>query len=494
VAVSQGALTYLTREELQGVIGHEFSHVLNGDMRLNLRLIGLVYGILVLAIIGFYVMRSSGSSRSSNNRNNGGAIVLIGLAMYILGYIGVFFGNWIKSAISRQREYLADASAVQFTRNPSGIAGALKKIGGLADGSRIRDQHAEEASHMFFGNALAFSLFQTHPPLVDRIRRLEPNFDGTFPEVRPVDVSIDTRPTSQPKKAPLISAIPGMPVAAIALDSDARLQNVGRPQQDHLDYAGEVLRGLPPVLTDAAHEPFSAQSLVYALLLARNDQPTLDRQLAILQSSVESPVLRQTQSLAKAVRSLDERYRLPLAGLTVPTLRHLSATQYQAFRQVVVALIQVDGQLDLFEYCLSTMLFSYLDVQFHLRPVPSPRYRSIDPLQSSLATILSALAYAGQSQTNDIQKAFYSGAEDLLPNMLLLPAQQCTFANFDAALSELAQAVPPVKREVLAACMRSIAADGKTTLKESELLRTVAAVLGCPLPPALSDPVAVSDE
>ena len=192
VAVSRGCLQYLTREELQGVLGHEFSHVLNGDMRLNLRLIGMVYGILVLSIIGYFVMRSAGwpVPHPREIPTTAAATIawhfLIGLALYILGYLGVLLGNIIKAAISRQREFLADASSVQFTRNPSGLAGALKKIGGLADGSRIKDPHANEISHMFFGDAFAgsiFNLFATHPPLGERIRLLDPNFDGSYPAV-----------------------------------------------------------------------------------------------------------------------------------------------------------------------------------------------------------------------------------------------------------------------------------------------------------------------
>lgn len=489
VAVSQGALTYLNREELQGVVAHEFSHILNGDMRLNLRLIGLVYGILVLAIIGYYVMRSTSfSSRNDEKKGGAAAILFIGLAMYILGYLGVFFGNLIKSAISRQREYLADASAVQFTRYPAGIAGALKKIGGLAEGSRIRDSHAEEVSHMFFGDALAgsfFQLFATHPPLIDRIRRLDPEFQGQFPEVEPADPSADAAP-QRPVSRVATGAAQQVPVAAMALDNATRLSEVGRPQQDHLDYAGEVLRDLPAALADAAREPSSARALVYALLLARDDQPTRDRQFALLQSTSDAVVFRETGQLAEVVQSMDDRHRLPLAGLAVPALRHLSPAQYQSFRQVIDSLTKVDGKLDLFEYCLCTMLFSYLDVQFHLRPAPTVRYRSISPLQAPLATILSALAYAGQSQAEEVQKAFLTGVEGLAPKVVLLPAEQCTFTNFDAALGELAQAAPPVKRQVLAACLRCITADGTITSKESELLRTIAAALACPLPPNLS--------
>ena len=145
VAVSAGCLKYLTREELQGVMGHEFSHILNGDMRLNLRLIGVVFGILGLATIGYYLMRFAAEITSDEDSGKFGLVLVVaGAILLAFGYLGVFLGNLIKSAISRQREFLADASSVQFTRNPSGIAGALKKIGGLAEGSRIRDGHAQE--------------------------------------------------------------------------------------------------------------------------------------------------------------------------------------------------------------------------------------------------------------------------------------------------------------------------------------------------------------
>ena len=231
VAVSAGCLKYLSREELQGVLGHEFSHILNGDMRLNLRLIGIVYGILVLAVIGYYLLRSAGSFSSSRDdkRDNGAALMLIlGLAMLVLGYLGVFLGNLIKAAINRQREFLADASAVQFTRNPGGIAGALKKIGGLGDGSRIRDGHAHEISHMFFGDAFAgsfFNLLATHPPLPVRIRALDPDFDGRFPQVEPVAVADEAvQAESRPTRPALLRPAAGLPAAmlpAAAMTLDA---------------------------------------------------------------------------------------------------------------------------------------------------------------------------------------------------------------------------------------------------------------------------------
>ncbi len=192
IGITRGAILTLKRDELQGVIAHEFSHILNGDMRLNIRLMGLLHGILVLALIGYMVLRIVGNSpgrvstrrSSDDNKGAGGLILAIlaaGVALLIIGYVGVFFAHLIKSAVSRQREFLADASAVQFTRNPSGIADALKKIGGWSKSSKITSPRAEESSHMFFGSAMMLSFFATHPPLAQRIQRIDPNFKGNFP-------------------------------------------------------------------------------------------------------------------------------------------------------------------------------------------------------------------------------------------------------------------------------------------------------------------------
>ena len=219
VAVTSGTLRRLSRDELQGVIGHEFSHILNGDMRLNTRLIGMLFGILVIGIVGWIMFRSSfgvrlGARDDNDDRKGFNPIPLIGLALYVIGYVGVFFGNLIKAAVSRQREFLADASAVQFTRNPDGLAGALKKIGALAEGSQIQDAHAEEASHLFFGEAVGglnnfFGLLASHPPLVERIRRIDPSFTGDFSSV-----SLDDQRVERPELER--TSRPGRPAGEIA--------------------------------------------------------------------------------------------------------------------------------------------------------------------------------------------------------------------------------------------------------------------------------------
>lgn len=271
IGVTRGAIENLKRDELQGVIAHEFSHILNGDMRLNLRLMGILHGILVIALIGYFLMRT-GSRRvylsSSSGKKGGNPLPLIGLCLYIIGYIGVFFGHLIKSAVSRQREFLADSSAVQFTRYPDGIAGALKKIGGLDSGSRLQAARAEEASHMYFGNGLSASflnLLATHPPLSERIRRIQPDFNGVFAPTTPVDhltaEVIDPRTLAQRlgEGAGVSSAFAGSGVHEAAVEGaerlafapDAAVMQVGAPQTKHVDYASALVRGSTPSLISA---------------------------------------------------------------------------------------------------------------------------------------------------------------------------------------------------------------------------------------------------
>jgi Zn-dependent protease with chaperone function len=490
VAVSSGCLRYLSREELQGVMGHEFSHILNGDMRLNLRLIGIVYGILVLAVIGYYTMRSAGAVSSGSSKKSDGAagVFFFGLALLIIGYIGVFFGNLIKSAISRQREYLADASSVQFTRNPSGIAGALKKIGGLTEGSRIRDGHANEISHMFFGDAFAGSflnLFATHPPLAERIKALEPEFDGLFPEVRVPAVVTEAAKT--PAKTRRAGPIPVLNPATIlagasGLDSGNMVRQIGQPQQENLSQAARVVEEMPQALLDAAREPFLAQAVNYVLLLSREDEAVRNRQWQILETEIEPPLYQQARLLADAAQSLPAESRLPLVNLTVPSMKMASPQQYQKFRQVVDALAGADQQIDLFEYCLRTILFRSLDVHFGLTKPPAIRYRTINAITQPATLVLSMLAYIGHKNSETAERAYRDGAQALSSSSLPIPLEQCNLKNFDMALSELDQATPAVKRRIIQAVTACIVADGKITIEESELLRAVAAALDCPMP------------
>ncbi len=491
IGVSKGCLEYLTRDELQGVMAHEFSHILNGDMRMNLRLVGVLYGILVLAIIGWFVLRSIGySGRSSRSGKGGGAVFLIlavGLGLIVVGSVGLFFGRLIKSAVSRQREYLADASAVQFTRLPDGIAGALKKIGGRPETSKIENAHAEEISHMFFGSAFgsfAHQLFATHPPLVQRIQRIDPNFDGKFPKrVKPVKAEPEpSKPTAKP------GAKPRSPFEALGgggttpLDPGGVLGRIGVLGLDEIVYAAAILDAIPDPLRDAAAEPYGARALIYAVLLDR-DADVRRRQLDTLESKAEEQSYRETQRLAALVEGLPEEVRLPLVETAFPALKQLSGEQYKNFRQNVDVLIRADDKIDLLEYAVQAMLVSQLDVHFGLSRPAAVRYRKLDPLLPSLVGLLSTLAYAGQTGEEEVRHAFDKGMAEIGREAALLTKAECTMRNFDAALRALAEAALDVKRQVFTACAACVAADGKVTPREGQLLQVIAASLGIPVPP-----------
>jgi Zn-dependent protease with chaperone function len=488
VAVSRGSLTYLTRDELQGVMGHEFSHILNGDMRLNIRLIGLLNGILILAILGYFLIRAAGSSGGSSNSKEGGARVVaifVGLGLLIIGYIGVFFGNLIKAAVSRQREYLADASAVQFTRYPGGIAGALKKIGGLEVGSRIKDAHAHECSHMFFGDAFArFSgLFATHPPLPERIHRIDPAFDGKFPPTKPLveEAEVEEAETALERREmpPRERAAPAGP---IPIDASGVLGRIGVLAPAPLAYAAALIQDTPKPLTDAAAEPYAARAVVYAVLLSR-DEDLRKSQLASLQGRAEDLSYRETLKLAPLVDALSEEARLPLIDRTFPALKGLSPKQYDEFRANVEALIRADDKVDLLEYTVRSMLIRTLDVHFGRAKPVRIQYYAVAGVMEPLATVLSTLAYTGSSDEEEIQRAFNLGTSAIGRQAELASKERCTLAAFDAALGELAKTAPKVKRQIVAACASCVAADGTVTVREGELLRAITSTLGCPMPP-----------
>jgi Zn-dependent protease with chaperone function len=493
VAVSQGCLDYLTRDELQGVVGHEFSHILNGDVRLNLRIVVLIFGIMALSTVGYILMRTAPTRRSSNDRKDGGAaILLLGIGLYLLGMAGAFFGWLIQAAVSRQREFLADASAVQFTRNPDGIAGALKKIGGLAVGSRIANPKANEVSHLFLSDAFMGARFTdllaTHPPLAARIRAIDPHFDGTYPEVKPVDAGMAEEKPSQRGRLPSIfGKLPQKAVMGAALAADSAVQNVGRPQLPHVTYAAGLQRDLPDILREAAQEAFSARALIYCLLL--DPRPQIRQpQLAQLQAGAAPRDYQETMRLQEPVRQLSDAIRLPLVEQALPALRQMSPPQYQGFSAQVKALIHADNQVSLFEYALQCVLNRYLDADYN-RKRPQVRFKSPKQVAPQVATVLSLLAREGQSEANAIETAFaigmriYSGRE--AATYQLVPPGDCVPQAFHRALETLAQATPAIKRQVVASCAATIQADREVTVREGELLRAISATLDCPMPPLI---------
>jgi hypothetical protein len=468
----------LSRDELQGVIAHEFSHILNGDMRLNLRLMGLVFGILCLTVIGRVLVRTRG-------RKN--PLPLVGLALIVVGWAGVFFGRLIQSAVSRQRELLADAAAVQFTRNPAGLAGALKKIGGLAYGSRIESPHAEESSHLFFANGLGNSFFATHPPLSDRIRALDPSFDGKFPRVieEPVSaISAAPRVAATPE-TPLPQAGAGRFVAPFVAEH-AIVAHIGQATTQHLAYAADLRHAIPPAIEAAARDPFAASGLVCALLLA--SEPSVhEKQFEVLASVTSEAMLNETARIWPEVQVMPVQVKIPSLDLALPALRRLPPEQFQQFRAAIGTLAASSAKADLFAYMLQKIVARHLDTYFLPERRPVTQFYALHPLAHDCGVLLSATAYAGQEDTTELSAAFAKGAQYLGQaarcEIPLLPPDECDLSNMDAALERLSQAVPQIKKSLLGACVQTVAADGVIQEGEAELLRAIADALDCPVPP-----------
>lgn len=495
IGVTQGCLDQLNRDQLQGVIAHEFSHILNGDMRLNLRLIGVLHGLLFIYILGRILLRLSGyGGASRRSQDKGGApIVAAGLAMVVIGGIGLVFGRMIKSAVSRQREFLADASAVQFTRNPDGLAGALRCIGRLTTGSTIRVPEAEAVSHMFFGTAMGPSLmgdwFATHPPLPERIRRIT-----GLTITDPVSPILTARAGDQH-----ILSLQGQPVASASASFKDQTRgqtgnqakdfvaSIGTTSSHQLARAHAFLQTLPPSLTMATKSSPGAMATVYALLL--DTRPAVrSHQLAALQANAGPVDPAQVEQLVQVIQTLDSRQHLPLLDLMVPALRTMSPEHYAEFCAQITTLIQADGRLSLSEYVLQIILQKRLRPHFQPQLDQPQAIANLESVWPELQVVLTVLARIGQNSPADALYTLKSGLSRLpgarqrelprdLPRVNLLQLSQ--------SLKRLEALVPKLKQDVVDAAAHMVLVDHDVTLQEAELLRAIVITLDCPTPPFL---------
>lgn len=499
VTVTRGCLDKLTREELQGVIAHEFSHVLNGDMRLNIRLMGVAFGILVIAIVGRKIAEASGRTRS---RDSGG-IVIVGVALLVVGYIGVFFSRIIKASISRQREYLADASAVQFTRQTDGIAGALKKIGGLSEGSKLRHGEGEEVAHMLFGDGVGYSaLFATHPALTDRIKRLQPNFSATEFATIAHDWSnprrvgdIDAKNVSISGFAPasfadsaastgLSQSVPSA-TASLTIDAVQVARQVGNPDTDDYAAASELSMAIPSDLSAAAHAHDRAMALVLALLMA-NEKSIRATQGALIEQYYDAGTRELVELLADQTARLHPMQRLPLAAMAFPALRRRPRPQLEIFVIAIRRMIDADGRVSLNEYCLAKLIG--IQVMDALNPAATRVMGRIKLVEVAVEIndLLSVVAALGHVDDVAARRAYTLGLHEVLPDIKPSYAPPIAWSlALDRALPRLDRLAPQGKELVVRGLTRAISADGVVSVSESELLRTICAALHCPLPPLL---------
>jgi len=491
LVVTRGALEALDRDQLQGVVGHEYSHILNGDMRLNVRLLSTLAGILLIGQLGGFLLRSlryAGGGRSRGSGQAVAAMLAVGLALFAVGYVGLFCGRLIKAAIARQRELLADASSVQFTRNPHGIAGALWKIGRHEQGAILHSRHAEDMNHMCFGDSVRLrfgALLATHPPIEARIKAIDPAFLARKRvEARAgIGPAREGAPASAPPAAPAPAA--GLGFAAGTPASTAALaDSVGNPTPRHMAYAAQLHAALPPALLDAAHSPLQARALVYALVLAQTGEGARAAASAALAERADPAVAARARELLATIAPLGATVRLPLLNLALPVLQSLDLPVRTRFLDGVRALVRSDRHTTLFELVLLVLLDKYLDpASARADRIVHTRYA---PVLEHVRTLLSAFARAGHPDEARAQAAL---AQVMRPfdarRLHIVPAGECTAGRIALALRKLDGLSPFLKRSLLNACTDCVLHDGRILAAEAELLRATAAALDCPMPPLL---------
>ncbi|RUL78141.1 M48 family metallopeptidase [Dyella choica] len=495
ICVTQGCLDHLTRDELQGVIAHEFSHVLNGDMRLNIRLMGLLYGIMALSVIGRQMVWTRDSTfsfrRDDDDEGRLPAYFLFGLALVVIGSIGYFFGRLIQSAVGRSRETLADTSAVQFTRQTKGIAGALKKIAVLTEGSRLNVGNRHEVAHMMFGDVDDFNAwFATHPPLMERIRHLEPWFkerelakleaqmQASSPEDEGSEAQNATEEAADQAHAPL--EWPGQAAGVAVLATPAV---TAAPADQAAQQAAAAQRDVFAQLREAVRQPESALALMLALAVSRHEE-LQSKQKRLIASAFGDDVQFAAGKFAADAATLPPTSRLPLLSLAYPALKQLPQGRQQTLLETLDAVVGIDPQVDLRDYCLVRLLRMHLREACRPRSAPVDGQKKLPACRDSVALVCAVVATYGANDDAAARRAWLLAINQAFPGAAAswqtLPMEWQI--PFDRALDDLDGLMPAAKEIVIQSLLSAIRADGVVTPTEAELLRVICASLHCAVP------------
>jgi Zn-dependent protease with chaperone function len=484
VAVTRGGIEQLKRHELQGVIAHEFSHILNGDMRLNIRLAAMLKGITFIGDVGHILLRSSNRARTGASHRKGGqgsAMPLLGLALWLLGWLGGLAAGFIKAAISRQKEFLADAGAVQYTRSADGIGDALKVIGGYIPGTLVHAARAAEMSHIFFGQIEhhLWQVFATHPPLRERIRRIDADWDGQYIERKPRVYAEQPRRGGSGEVGVGRAALVAAAMAAAVDEAKEKFDADFGPEPEQLEQETAEREEIPLVFVRHSHDPLGAQALV-ACLLVDGGEEIRQGQLQLLGESGIRGLEELVNTLYPGVHALGAPSRLPLLEMCLPALKSISEPQYRRLKNCLLGLIRADQRTELHEWCLFQLVRHYLDPEYiQVRP-SRPRYRKLQKVALQVRVVLSILAREGSGDTDTV---FRTAADELgFPTMAIMPQEQTTVAAFSKAVHELADCYPLLKPRLLKAMSLAAGTDGKLSPAEREIIASMAAVMDCPVP------------
>lgn len=488
IGVTAGAARLLSRDELQGVIAHEFSHIFHGDMSINLKLVGWLHGITLVAMIGYLMCRSFRYVRAQGREQQLVLFVfLAGLIMAVVGYIGMFVASLIKSAVSRQREYLADSSAVQYTRNPLGLAGALKKIAQLSEGSILNSASAVQASHLFFADGVKkglMELFATHPPLLKRIKKLDPRFDGKLKKIsfEVAQTAWGTLASSSTISQPEVRR-PSKPLDLVS--RPLNIESIGAEVDSaKLAVAALLLQALPEKLNYASHDPYGARAVICSVLI--DSDPAIASLQAELLAQFADPFLkREVFNLHKLVSALPASQHLSLVALCVPALVLLPEKHYQAFLELIAKLVAVDNKITLFEHVLQIVVREQVERLRGGTPAQAALYRRAEQIRDELIGIIGALSYLANSDLSRAEQAFQAGLM-----ALGLSSDQSTHskgASFDQSCFEKGMAVLKkssleIREKALAACLAAVAADREVNDQEEAMMRAIGIALDCPIP------------
>lgn len=535
IGVTRGALQHLTRAELQGVIAHEFAHIRNGDTKIKTRIIGWVFGIAILTVLGRLLLESLwfAPRRRRNSKDDNGlvfALMAAGIGLLIIGSVGTLFARMIQAAVSRQRELLADASAVQFTRDPDGLGEALSKIGGMGGENKIRSAHATEAGHLFFSSPLT-SAFASHPPLKTRISRLMPSWDGTFHEPDPEVASPAQAPnqghhagwgTNSGQMLPGQASIPGMPTSkALPFDpailfggvlegdrgaqaavpsphdatppADVSARNLSGPASyqppqldgptdDHISYARELLARIPEETQNYLHTRGGAVASVLGLLLSHEaDQRQRDLALAASATGLDVPYL---EAASDVISRLDRPLQLPAIDIALHSIRETPWEFRETLLETVLSIESSRPDQDLFRWILRRVMIRHLEDQHDTgsrrHDVPFAK------LHDDAITVFTAIAWFNSSGKEWAPGAFAAALDEAgLAHRPIKPEESLSVDTVDQALENLSHLDMAGRRTFVSAAMAIVAHDSTTTADEAELIRIVADAVRLPVTPLL---------
>jgi Zn-dependent protease with chaperone function/uncharacterized tellurite resistance protein B-like protein len=492
IIVTQGALEQLSRDELQAVIAHEFSHILNGDIRLNLRAVYVLQGIVFLSAIGRFMMQYySGAGTEEGRSFFHFPFALVGAGVFAIGSVGLLFCRIIQASISRERENLADASAVRFTRNADALCGALARIRVNGEGSRVRNWHADALAHMLFAPpspGWLQSLIATHPPIEERMRRINPHLAPAFyferarrPRLTEEKKNASEEENEQDQKKEQPRTIVPRRLTGVAV----LIATIGEPGAEHLEYAVNLLAYLAPPIREALRDPLGAQAVMLGCVL-EEELTNRGRQLEALRALGKEDLGRKAEVIAPHLRQLDRAYRLPLVALAVPVLKTLDEAARGGFLEALRHVVQADRRLTLSEFVMATILDWTLGPK--ARRAGRVRYRQCADLAAEIGLSLSLLAHAGAAPGDAAaaQAAFDRGRESLaMPALVLTGKDDLRLSQVSQALERMSILAPLEKGRLLEGFAGAMAADGDVRLMEHELLRAVACALDCPMPPSV---------